>query len=160
LLIYISSNNLSNAHGHDNNIFVDRLGISNSANNLLLDSVLLGDRVETIKSTDKIILYYANVGIINPKNKKYSVRIICINNTGDVIIKGAYKTIFSDQDAISLKGESIRTTLITVGLDPKPNAMVQGQLLRLQNNTDYYIKLFIEKKLIGVTKFTYIVAAS
>ena len=153
--IYALSNSIANAHMHDNNIFVDRIGISNSANNLLLDSILLGDRVETIKSTDKIILYYANIGIINPTKKNYNVEIIYTNIKGNIVIKGAYKTIFSDQDGMNLNGDSIRNTLITVGLDPKPGAMVQGQLLALENNTDYYIKLFIEKKLIGITKFTY-----
>lgn len=55
-----------------------------------------------------------------------------------------------DKEVIGLAAQHL-------GLDPKPGAMIKGQHIPLANNNYYYIKLYVEKKLIGITKFQYIV---
>jgi len=155
LLLLVLVSVAGNATSNCDSIFIDRLGVSNSANSFYLKSLLLGERVEKVTSKDKIILYYANIGVMNPSHKKYNVEIIYLDSKSNVVIKGAYKTQLLDESLAHIGDDIIKNTLITVGLDPKPGAMVKGQLLPLKDNNDYYIKLFVEKKLIGVTKFHY-----
>ena len=154
LLLLVLVNGLVNAGSIKDSVFVNRMLLSNSGMRAILNSISPGDDVEMITNKDDIILYYADIGIANPTKKKYGVEIICTDKKGNIVIQGAFKRMFDGlEDHV---GEDVvKGTLITVTLDPKPGAMAPGQLIPLKNHTDYYIKLFVEKKLIGITKFNY-----
>ena len=57
----------------------------------------------------------------------------------------------------NIGGDSLRGVTQTLGLNPKTGSMVKGQLIPLEAGNDYFIKLYFEQKLIGVTKFHYMV---
>lgn len=154
LLLFVLMNGLGCARGLEDSIFVNRMLLSNSGTRAILNSISPGEDVEMITNKDDVILYYADIGILNPTKKNYSVEIICTDKKGNIVIKGAFKRMIDGEEDI-VGADVIKDTLITVTLDPKQGAMVPGQLIPLKNQTDYYIELFVEKKLIGITKFNY-----
>jgi hypothetical protein len=44
---------------------------------------------------------------------------------------------------------------LTLNMNPRPNALVKGQISPLKDDSNYLVKLFINKKLIGITPFHY-----
>ena len=115
-----------------------------------------GDNVEVFSNQDEIIYYEANIGVINPTKKKYRLEIICIDSKGKVIIQGVINRSL-DENKGQINEYVIRGVTQTLGLDPKPGALVAGQLFPLESGHDYFIQLYFEKKLIGVTKFHYVI---
>jgi hypothetical protein len=114
----------------------------------------------TFRDTDKIIFYYANIGVINPSKKSYNIEIVCTDIKGNPIIKSSLKKDFSEFSEYNIGKDKVRNGIITLILDPKPGGMVKGQLLPLENGKDYFIKIYFEKQLIGVTQFDYITAVT
>jgi hypothetical protein len=145
-------------------VYVDRMLISTSATPVMVtdamtqlqsDKVMRGnDSVERITSKDKIIYYIANIGVINPTKKYYHVKIICVDSNGKTVITGKVKRLLSGF-SYQVGGEAVKGYEQTLGLDPKPGAMVKGQLIPLESGHAYFIKLFVENKLIGLTRFKY-----
>ena len=134
---------------------VNSMFISNSTVQTLLNSVSPGPSVETITNKDEMIFYYADIGIINPTKIKYDIDVVCIDSKGNTIIKGSVQRKLTESIE-HIGGDTIKRLVQTVGLDSKSGAMVSGQLIPLKNGNNYFIKLFVEKKLIGVTKFNYL----
>lgn len=115
------------------------------------------DVTRTVRNTDKIIFYYASIRIVNPQKQKYAVEIECIDENGDTVIASeTMKEIFSINESKYLDGKSgyIETSL---GLEPRVGAMVSGQKKSLKPGATYFIRLYVEKRLIGLTQFRYIV---
>lgn len=155
---------VGNAEANKDIVYVDRMLISTSATpirvtdpvtQLKSDKVIQGnDSIERITSKDKIIYYVANIGVINPAKKYYHVKIICVDSNGNTVITGKVKRLLSGF-SYQVGGETIKGYEQTLGLDPKPGAMIKGQLIPLESGHDYFIKLFVENKLVGLTKFNY-----
>jgi hypothetical protein len=136
-------------------VMVERIILSNSAKKITGDFANPGASVETVINKDKLIWYHADIGIVNPTKKKYEIEINCVDSKGKIVFKGILKRSFGIKDDVD--GEVISRVTQTLGLDPKSGAIVKGQLIPLENNNDYFIKLYVEKNLIGVTKFHYII---
>lgn len=153
LLLALTSN-VGNAGMLSDSVFVNRILVSNSAKRAILNSVSPGDNVARITNKDDMVLYYASVGVINPTKKKYNVEIICTDVNGEVVIQGEFKRLLSTLEE-HVGRDTVKRLLLVLTLDPKPGAMAPGQLMPLKDNMDYYVKLFIEKKLVGVTNFSY-----
>lgn len=135
-------------------VFVESMFVSDYAAMIISDSISPGQSVELFTSKDKIIYYFANIGVINPAKKKYDVEIKCMNSKGDTVIKGKLKRSLPNFNGH--QGESIiRSVAQTLGLDPKPGAMVEGQLIPLESGNDYFIELSFDNKLVGITRFHY-----
>lgn len=152
LLVFIS--NLVTGANLSDAIFVNRIIISNTAKRAILNSISPGDNVAMISNKDDIMLYYADVGVLNPTKKKYNIEIICSDKKGNVVIQGSFKSPI-DSLKNNISGDITQSLFQSLTLDPKVGAMVPSQLIPLKNHTDYYIKLFVEKQLIGISDFTY-----
>jgi len=110
--------------------------------------------VNTVDSKEKIIFFYASVRIMNPTKKKYKTRIVCVDSQNNVIIEG---TALQPLQRASILGKD-RTNSIdqTLGLNPKPDAMVPGQKRPLQDGGEYFVKLYVEGELVSITNFRYV----
>lgn len=155
LLAATLSCGMGNAGTYNDNIFVNRMLLSNSENRVILNSISPGKNIEIFTNKDDIILYYADIGVINPTKKKYDIEIICVDKDDNAIIKGAFKREFILESERHIGANIMKKTLLIVTLDPKVGAMAPGQLTVLKAHNNYFIKLYIEKKLIGVTNFSY-----
>lgn len=155
LILFVFLTCVKNLEAGTDIVFIERVIVSNSAEKITYNSNDPGDSIETFTNKDKLIWYSTDIGIINPTKKKYEIEISCIDSKGKIVFKGIVKRSFSIKD--DANGEVIRRLVQELGLDPKPGAMVEGQLIPLKNNSDYFIRLYVEKNLIGVTKFHYVI---
>lgn len=140
-----------------NIVFVDRIFLSKYAENIMLNTKLAKHAVGTFTNTDKIIFYYASVGVINPTKKSYDVEIICKDKNGSAVFKETFKKDLSEFSGRSIGKEIIKTGLITFTLDPKPGAMLKGQLIPLESHHDYFVTLYFEHQILGSTEFNYLI---
>lgn len=112
--------------------------------------------MRTITSTDKTALYYASLKVIDPPKTHYKLRIECVDAEGNVLIEGsADKEIFAISRRKYLKGE-VGQLEITMVLNPKPGAMVPGQRTPLKHDMYYFVRLYVDGKLLGLTSFRYL----
>lgn len=153
LLVLISS--LKSVEASSEIVFVDRMMISKAVEKNKLNLSLPKRSDWTFRSTDKIIFYYANIGIINPRKTSYDFKISCTDINGNPVIKGTLKKDLSEFSEYYINKDKIINGIITLMLDPKPGVMVKGQLRPLENDKEYFIKVYFEKKLIGITQFRY-----
>lgn len=136
-------------------ITVSKLILSNSIERINNDSMLPGDLVETISNKDDVIYYSADISVINPKKKKYNFKISCEDFSGNIIYEGT-DTVSLYKKTQKIGKDFFAYTRLYLRLDTEPGSFVDGQLLTWENDKDYYIKLYFEEKMIGLTKFHYI----
>lgn len=136
------------------NVVISSMVLSNSIGKTTNHSMFPGRLVTTISNTDEIIYYSADVGILNPGKEKYSFKIVCMDSTKHVIYEDNQDLILN---GITRIGEdNFAHSRVYLRLDPEPGSFVDGRLLTWENNKDYFIKLYLEKKLIGITYFHYV----
>jgi hypothetical protein len=154
-LLFLLVSGFSNANTLHDTVVINTSVLSNSGMRAILNSISPGPSVEMITNKNDIILYYAEIGIINPTKKKYAIKITCVDTTGNVIIKGSFQRELSSELKRNIGTDLMKSTLFIVTLDPKVGAMAPGQLIPLKSHNEYYIKLFVENKLIGISHFNY-----
>ena len=135
-------------------IFISNMFLTNSAIQVLSNSFNPGRSVDSFTNKDNLILYTADIGVINPTKKRYFVEVICVDSKGNIVLKGAVRRTLSGFSR-RVEGDIIKGYTQTLGMDPKVGAMVSDQLAPLKNGENYFIKLYFEHKLIGVTRFSY-----
>ena len=142
----------------NDSVVVDKMLMTSTIDGVTLADYLPKKSEDIFSNTDKAILYYVYFGIINPTKKKYQVDIICVDTKNNIIFNESTKRALENlPDYI---GEDIIKHQVQLfQLDPKLGVMVKGQLIPLQDDNDYLIKLYIEKKLVGISRFTYQVDA-
>ncbi len=143
----------SSVQASDDVVLLLRLIISNSSEFIAYDNIHPGDSVGTLTSKDKVIFYSTDIGVINPTQKKYEIEIICVDSDNKIIFRDSVKRPLTITEKMG--ADTIGRLAQNLELDPTPGAIVNGQLSALVNNKDYFVKLFFDKKLIGVTKFHY-----
>ncbi|MFI4918373.1 MAG: hypothetical protein ACHP65_02340, partial [Legionellales bacterium] len=112
--------------------------LSNSSKPVIYNFIDPGDSVETVSNKDKIIFYSAVINILNPTKKKYDVELICVDSKNHMIFKGEKKrSLLRLEDHMG--NDIIKRIIQLLEFDPKPGAMVEGQLAPLENNRDYFI---------------------
>jgi hypothetical protein len=136
-----------------NEIVIERIILSNSAEQTPGNTFNPGDSVEIVTDQDKIIFYRSNIAILNPTQKQYSIELKCTDSLNNLIYKGTMK--MNLEISHTKEGNIIGRAAQHLGLDPRQGAMIKGQINPLKINNDYYIKLIVEKKLLGLTKFHY-----
>ncbi len=152
LLLFI--NIIVYAKTPNNSVVIDRMLMSNTLKKITFEDYLPGKNKYTFTNKDKNIVYYVYFGIINSTKEKYEIELFCIDTKSNIIFKESIeRTLVEFPDYM---GEDIiKNQDQMLLLDPKPGAMVKGQLMPLKDGNSYYIKLYIDKKLSGVSKFTY-----
>lgn len=119
------------------------------------DKVLTGDSIaDKFTNKDSIIYFMANISIIRPSKKYYNVIIDCTNSKGEIVYEGTVKRSLSGY-SYKLGNDLVKGYKQTLGLNPKLGAMIKDQKIPLVDGQNYYIKLFVENKLISITKFSY-----
>ena len=136
-------------------VFVDRIIVSYTLETILSDPLMPRDSAEGVTSEDDIMYYVAKIGVINPTKKEYNIKILCVDNNGRVVLKRTEKRSLPSLYNENSSEDVIRSVTQTLSLDPKPGAMVSGQIFPLEDDKDYYIQLYFEKKLLGITTFHY-----
>ncbi len=135
-------------------IFIDRLMMDKSIS--ALSKKVVKTDTWRFSSEDKSIYYYAKFGIINPTKNQYDVDYICINKKGTPITQGTLKTKLAMSEVFSLGKEIMRESeFVTTNLFPKINKIAEGPSASLDNGNDYYMKLYVDKKLIAISHFQY-----
>ena len=155
MLILLS--NFSSAETNNDVVFVNRMIISNSETDLPFNSIDPGVNQQIITNKDDIFLYYASIGVVNPTKKKYKVEIIFVDKNNNVVLQGGFKRELTSVSRRDVGKDIIKTTLLTVMLDPKVGTIAPGQLISLQDRQEYFVKLLIENKLVGISRFMYII---
>ncbi|MCL9685787.1 hypothetical protein [Legionella maioricensis] len=152
LLLFIVT--IGYAKTPNDSVVINRVLISNTAKKIIFDVYAPGKDVHIFTNKDKKIFYYVYFGIINPTKKKYQIEIICVDKKDNIVFQEATeRTLIKYPDYI---GEDIvKNQEQMLWLDPTPGAIVKGQRLPLKSDNDYFIELYIEKKLVGVSRFTY-----
>lgn len=116
-----------------------------------------GTVTRTITSANKTALYYASLRILNPTKKTYEIKIECIDEIGNPVIEGVVqRELFPVTESKYLESKSGYVE-VTMGLNPKPGAMVPGQHKALKNGEGYFVRLYVENKLIGLSHFRYVI---
>ena len=154
VLLFVLVINAECAEASKDVVFLDRVVLSNSLATVLFDPLLPRNSVDVVTSKDNIVYYVAKIGVLNPSKRKYSVDIVCVDSKGTLILKGSVERTLSSF-LYHVGGDVLRGVTQTLGLNPKPGAMVRDQVLPLEDGKDYYIKFYFEKKLLGITKFHY-----
>ncbi|KTD81881.1 hypothetical protein [Legionella worsleiensis] len=149
--IFISS--LANATAVKDGVFIDTMLLTDHIVNFLSNPDDSGSRADSFSNNDSIIFYFAIIGVINPTKKMYDVKIVCVDSKGNPVLQGTVKRSLSDFTR-HVNGEIIKGYTQTLSMDPKIGAMVKDQIVPLKDG-DYYINLYFENQLIGVTKFHY-----
>lgn len=152
-LLFLLINGSAIAGNETDVVFIDRMMISDKIVTGLLNAKSPKHSVWTFRNQDEIIFYYASLGIINPTKKKYTLNLLCVDRNGNTVISVILNSDFTKSQAYHLAKDRIVLEPITLVLDPKKDILVKGQLIKLENNTRYFIKLYFEKKLIGITEF-------
>jgi hypothetical protein len=147
--------NLSSAKSDNDIFYINRVIISNSKIDLPFNTITPGTNQEIITNNDDVIFYYANIGVINPTKKKYTVEIVCVDKNNKTFVKEKFERKLQSQIVKYIGENGLKFTLITVSFDPKVGALVQGQRIPFHHHDEYFIKLFIDNKLIAVSSFLY-----
>ncbi|CAM2766828.1 hypothetical protein [Legionella worsleiensis] len=134
-------------------VFIDTMSITDSYIIGLLNSFEPGSNLYSFTNKDSIIFYFAVIGVINPTKKMYDVKIVCVDSKGNPVLQGTVKRSLKEFTR-HVGGDIIKGYTQTLGMDPKPGAMVKDQIVPLKDG-DYYINLYFENQLIGITKFHY-----
>lgn len=158
LLVLILASNIGIVKANTDIVFVDRMMISNAVEKNISHLSLPIRSSWTFRNTDKVIFYYANIGVINSSKKNYDLEITCIDMKGNTVITKKINKNFTEFLAYHVDRETLRNGEVTLTLNPKSGAMVKGQLKPLENDKNYFIKVFFEKKLVGVTEFHYLIS--
>ena len=153
MLILLS--NFSSAETNNDVVYVNRMIISNSERDLPLNSIAPGMNKEIITNKDDVIFYYADIGVINPTKKKYTVEIIFVDKNNRTFVKGKFERKLKSITIQHIGKNVLKSTLLTFSFDPKVGALVQGQRIPFHHHDEYFIKLFIDNKLIAVSSFLY-----
>ena len=154
LLFLVLLGIMGSAKPNSDIFIIERILLCNSLRENANNTITPGDSVEVITNKDEIIYYSANIGVINSTKEKYGFKIICVDSKNNIIFGDTAKvSLYKKKERIGK--DSIRHVLLYLRLDPEPGAIVEGRLLPWENDNDYYIKLYFENKLMGVTKFHY-----
>ncbi|KTD81772.1 hypothetical protein [Legionella worsleiensis] len=151
LFTFISS--LANATAVKDGVFIDTMILTDYVVNDFSKSDESGKRTDSFSKNDPIIFYYAIIGVINPTKKMYDVKVVCVDSKGNPVLQSTVKQSLSGFTR-HVGGDIIKGYTQTLSMDPKVGAMVKDQIVPLKNG-DYYIKLYFENKLIGITRFDY-----
>ena len=136
----------------DDSAVVDSVTLSN--NTVVLYGHGLPTNVATaFNSKDKIIFYFGSIRILNATKDIYDVRIECADKSGNLIFGGDVKRKVTDEGNIG-EDKSGRFE-ISLGLNPAPGVLVDGQKEALKDGGNYYIRTFVNGSLISVTGFSY-----
>ncbi|KTD81886.1 hypothetical protein [Legionella worsleiensis] len=149
--IFISS--LANASAVKDGVFIDTMFLNDYVVNVFSNSDDSRKIADSFSKKDSMILYYAIIGVINPTKKMYDVKIVCVDSKGNPVLQSTVKQSLSGFTR-HVGGDIIKEYTQTLSMDPKIGAMVKDQIVPLKNG-DYFIKLYFENKLIGITRFDY-----
>jgi hypothetical protein len=147
-------NFINNVQASTDLIFVDRMMISNSIKNKS-NKIKPNSSNWYLSNEDQDIFYYAQIGIINPTATQYEIKLVCIDEEGIPIFRKNFKVALTKFSGYQQEKNTIKLYELTLNLNPKPNALVKGQIAPLKDDNNYLVKLFINKKLIGITQFHY-----
>lgn len=145
-------------------VIVDKIYLSNDvipmthtdpSTQIKTAKVLTGNNnVDSFTNKDSIIYYMADISVLHPSKKYYNVTIKCINSKGAIVFQGSVKRSLSGY-SYKVGHNIVKGYSQTLGLNPKPGAMIQGQEIPLVGGQNYYIQLLVENKLISMTRFHY-----
>lgn len=144
-----------NSSAANENVYVDRIFVSHSSLKDIANNNIPNGTVYTFDSMDKTISFYASIGVTNPKKEKYEVELRCVDKQGALVIKKIWKKDISEFTSHRVGNDIIKEQIYAITLDPREGKMVQGQRIPLENLHQYDIKLYFERKLIGLTGFGY-----
>lgn len=153
ILLFASIYSSPNIGASSENIFVGEIILSNSLEIISYDAINPGDSVEKFTNRDNTIFYTADIGIINPIKKYYLIEIDCINSIGKRVFKESTKEPLKFKT--NIQNDVLARLVKQVELNPKSGAMVEGQFALLESGNDYFIRLYVDNKLIGLSKFHY-----
>lgn len=145
----------ANAATNEDIVIPEILAISGEAT-VAYGNAFPGPVTRTIRDTSKTAIYYASVRVVNPTKKIYKVKIECVDELGKVVISGVVdRESYDVNESKYLGGKSsfIEAKLV---LDPKLGAMVPGQTEPLKGEHGYYVRLYVDDTLVGLTRFRYI----
>lgn len=110
--------------------------------------------VDAFTNKDSLIYFMADISVFRPSKKYYHVTINCIDAKENMVFQGTVKRSLSGY-SYKLGNDLVKGYNQTLGLNPKLGAMIKGQKIPLVGGQNYYIQLFVENKLISMTKFSY-----
>lgn len=155
LILFVLITKVFSVQAKSDTIFIDRMLMGNSTGVHFFNPFIPEKSIDFFRAKDEIIYYVANISIINPTKKTYRIGIFCVDSRGKLVFKAIVKRALCDYE-YKLGKDTIKGVSQTLGLEPKPGAIIKGQFMPLESDKDYYIKLYVEKKLIGLSKFHYI----
>lgn len=156
MLFVILMNNAFGAEVINDVFFIDRLLMSDSLGNVQGSYKLPKRNILKFNNKSKNIFYYANIGILNPRKKEYLVEYFCVDGHGNMIFHREEKIKISQwRKTFFEKDTSIVSGTIDFAFNPMENSLIIGQFIPLLSGKNYFIKLYIEKQLIGLTEFIY-----
>lgn len=135
-------------------VFVDRMIIGNNISGIA-NSGLPKKDMWSFHDADQTILFYAKIGVINPILKTHTLEYTCTDQEGNLVIKGTFKNNPAENTVYHLGPDTLKSQIITLELNPKPGALVKGQINPLKKDNIYFIKIYFEKNLIGISEFDY-----
>ena len=139
----------------ENEIFIGRLYISNTLEKITYDIISPGDSVETITNKDKVLFYHSRIVILNPTKKKYHIEVHCVDNKDRLVFKGVRDRALKYYDHL---GDDVIAQIIQqLEMDPRSGAMIEEQKMPLENDSDYFFKLYVDQRLIGITRIHYLI---
>jgi len=112
-----------------------------------------GKKALYITSKDKIMYFFSTLNVVNPTKESYIGRLECIDKNGNVIISSEIQRTIYRKERIA--EDEVAEFDLTLGLDPKPGTLVKGQATPLKDGENYYIRTYIEGKLINLAPFRY-----
>ena len=143
------------AKAENNRVVVDRMFLSKFPEQSVSNSNLPMQHGELFTNEDKIISYHVDIGVINPTKKYYEIEFICIDRKGNEVIKKNFKQDISLFTQYSMGKDILRKGVVSLTLNPTPDFLVEDQRIVLQNKKDYFVKFYVEKELVGISRFHY-----
>ncbi len=113
---------VANANSNFDKAFIMGITVSNSYDFIIYEQAELGNSVTTISSTDKVMLYEAVIGMIDPNKKQYDIKIICVDSKDKIIFRGAVKRSFYLKD--DLEGKGLFRMIQQIEFNPKPGSLM------------------------------------
>lgn len=155
VLFFLIAKN-ANLLAMNNHVFIDRMLVSNSTESSSANLLLPLESADVITDKDELIYYVANLGIINPTKNRYDADIICVDSNNNIIFKETVKPSFAGYE-YQLAGDTIKDITYKLKINLKSGEKGMNQLISFKKGENYFIKLYFDKNLIGITNFQYIV---
>jgi hypothetical protein len=112
--------------------------------------------VRVVTSRAKIVFFYTSMRVINPTKEEYEIHIECVDS-GDRIVIDVRTTQKISRREVSMAGDKTYSIEARLGLDPRLGVLVPGQKIPLEGGGNYFVRIFVDDKLIGLSTFRYVV---